>query len=182
MYSLSRSLRLAALAIAAFAFVSCASIGVSSFLDRGAEFARYRTYSWDPAAALDTGDPRLDNNPFFHERIRVDVEKQLARRGFEKITSGRPDVVVQYRASVLQRIHANIIDPAKGYCDGNNCKPYVYETGTLWIDFVDVRTGKLVWRGWAEDSVDGSISNQQLMERQIDNAVTRILQRVPPRL
>jgi hypothetical protein len=32
----------------------------------------------------------------------------------------------------------------------------VYETGALLIDFVDARTDKLVWRGWAEDGVDGS--------------------------
>jgi len=181
MYPL-RSLRLATVFVAALALVGCASIGVSSFLNRGAEFTRYRTYSWSAVAALDTGDPRLDNNPFFHERIRADVEKELASRGFEMITSGSPDVVIHYRASIRQRIHANTVDPAKGYCGGNNCQPYVYETGTLLIDFVDARTDKLVWRGWAEDGVNGSISNQQLMEKKIDSAVTRILERLPPRL
>jgi hypothetical protein len=180
MYPLSRSLRLAALAVAAFALVGCASMRVSSFVERGAEFTRYRTYSWGPAATFETGDPRLDNNPFFHERIRADVEKELARRGFEKTTSGGPDVLIHYRASVRQRIDVNTVAPEKGYCDANNCKPYVYEAGTLLIDFVDARTDRLVWRGWAEDSVDGAISNQQLMDKKVDNAVTRIFQRLPP--
>lgn len=182
MYPLSRSLRLAALTVTAFALAGCASMSVSTYLERGADFTKYRTYSWAPAEALDTGDPRLDNNPFFHERIQADVEKELASIGLEKIASGGPDLVVHYRASVRQRIYVNDIDPEKGYCDANNCKPGVYEAGTLLLDFVDARTDKLLWRGWAEDSVDGAIDNQELMEQKIDKAVARILERLPRRL
>ena len=50
------------------------------------------------------------------------------------------------------------------------------------IDFVDARTDTLVWRGWSEESVDGTIDNQELMERKIDQTVARILQRLPGRL
>jgi hypothetical protein len=158
-------------------------MNVSSYLERGADFTRYRTYSWGPADALDTGDPRLDNNPFFHERIQADVEKQLATRGFEKTASGVPDLLVHYHASISQRVDVNGVDRESGYCgDSDNCRPYVYEAGTLLIDFVDARTDKVVWRGWAEDTVDGVIDNQQLMEQKVDKAVTRILQRLPRRL
>jgi hypothetical protein len=37
----------------------------------------------------------------------------------------------------------------------------------------------MVWRGWAEDTVDAVIDNQRLLEQRIDKAVTRILQRLP---
>ena len=33
-------------------------------------------------------------------------------------------------------------------------QPYVYEAGTLLLDFVDTRTNRVVWRGWAEGSVE----------------------------
>jgi hypothetical protein len=183
MYSLSRPLRFAAVALAALTLTGCASMNVSSYLERENDFPRYRTYSWAPSEALETGDPRLDNNPFFHERIQADVEKQLATRGFEKTASGVPDLLVHYRASVRQRVDANGVDPEYGYCKNEDaCRPYIYEAGTLLIDFVDTRTDKLVWRGWAEDSVDAAIDNQQLMEQKVDKAVTRILQRLPRRL
>src|SRR5688572_33372640 len=104
MYSLSRRLRFGALAVAALILAGCASRNVGSFLERGSDVARYRTYSWAPAGTQETGDPRLDNNPFFHERIQADVEKQLAARGFEKAASGAPDLLIHYHASISQRI------------------------------------------------------------------------------
>ena len=182
MYLLSRPRRFAALAAAAFALTSCASMNVGSYLERENNFGRYRTYSWAPAEALETGDPRLDNNPFFHERVQADVEKQLAIRGFEKMASGVPDVLIHYHASVSQRIDVNAVDRENGYCDqSDGCRPYVYQEGTLLIDLVDTRTDRVVWRGWTGDTVD-VIDNQHLMEQQIDKAVARILQRLPRRL
>jgi hypothetical protein len=38
-----------------------------------------------------------------------------------------------------------------------------------------------VWRGWSEGSLDG-IENQDLIEHRVTDAVTRILQKLPPRL
>ena len=45
--------------------------------------------------------------------------------------------------------------------------------------FVDTRTNRVVWRGWAEGSVDGVIDNQQWLEQRVDEAVRRILARLP---
>jgi hypothetical protein len=183
MYSSSRPLRFMALAVASLALAGCAARNVGSFLERGSDFARYRTYSWAPAAARETGDPRLDNNPFFAERIRADVEKQLAARGFELTASGNPDLLVRYHASIDQRIDLSNIDPGNANCgETDGCRPYVYDAGSLVVDFVDARTDKLVWRGWSEESMDGAIDNQELMEQTIDKAVARILQRLPGRL
>jgi hypothetical protein len=152
---------------------------VSSYLERGADFARYRTYNWGPPDSWTTGDPRLDSNPFFQEQVRSAVDKQLAARGFEKTTSDRADVRLHYHASITQRIDAKGIDEEYGYCDTHDCQPYVYEAGTLLLDFVDTRTNRVVWRGWAEGSVDGVIDNQQWLEDRVDEPVKRILARLP---
>jgi Domain of unknown function (DUF4136) len=180
MYSPSRLVRFAVLALSAVALASCASMNVSSYVARGTDLGRYHTYAWGPAAATSTGDPRLDSNPFFEERVQADVEKQLAARGFEKTSSGAPELWLHYHASVTQRVDANSADQKYGYC--NECQPYVYDAGTLVVDLVDARTNQLVWRGWAEDSLDGVIDNQRLLETRVDNAVARIMQRLPPRL
>ena len=60
--------------------------------------------------------------------------------------------------------------------------PGWYDAGTLMIDLVDTRTNKLVWRGWAEGSIEGAIDNQDWMERRIGEAVGRIMERLPHNL
>jgi len=121
------------------------------------------------------------NNPFFHERIRADVENELATRGFEKTSSGVPDVLVRYRASINQRVDVSSVDRENSECDNDEeaCRPYVYDADTLLIDLVDTRTDKVVWRGWTQGRADGAIDNQRLMEQKVDKAVTRILQQLP---
>jgi len=49
--------RLAALALLALVPVGCATMNVSSHVERGVDFAQYKTYDWGPADALPTGDP-----------------------------------------------------------------------------------------------------------------------------
>ena len=67
-----------------------------------------------------------------------------------------------------------------GYCY-EDCLPQAinYEQGTLVVDIVDARSNRVVWRGWAQDSVEGVIDNQDRMERQFDEAVTRMLKQFP---
>jgi len=165
--------------LAALTVAGCASMNTGSFVMRGVDFSAYRTYNWGPAETMATGDPRLDNNRFFHERVQEDVEKHLAIRGFEKRTAGTPDLVLHYHASIDQEIDTSGMDQQYG-CD--DCRPFVYDAGTLTLDLVDTRTNKLIWRGWAERSIGGAIDKQEWMERQVDEAVTRILEKLPRRL
>lgn len=181
MYLLSRLGWLAAVGFSALTLTGCATLHVSSYVERGIDVRQYRTFAWGPADALSTGDPRLDNNEFFDERVRRDVDTQLAARGFEKTTSGRPDLLVHYHASVTQRLDSRNLDVQYGCAEGD-CRSDVFEVGTLLIDLVDARTNKLVWRGWAKGTIDGVIDNQAWMEQQVDKAVTRILEGLPPRL
>jgi hypothetical protein len=155
-------------------------MGVSSFVDRAANFAEYRTYAWGPADALPTGDPRLDNNPFFKDHVEGAVEKSLAARGLARAQTGTPDLLLHYHASVTQRLDVDSMDRRRGYCSGD-CAPRVteYEQGTLVLDVVDARTNRLVWRGWAQDTIDGVLEDQALMERKIDEAVRRMMARFP---
>ena len=180
-----RLIRCTVVAIAAVAATGCATtMTVSSHVDRGINFARYRTYDWGPADALPTGDPRLDKNPFFKDHVEGAVEKQLAARGFEMSTSGTPDLLIHYHASINQRIDVNRLDRRYGYCYGVDCPSDVieYEAGTLVLDIVDSRTNRVIWRGWAQDTVEGVLDNEDEMARQINEAITRMLARLPPRL
>ena len=179
MYRLTRAPGLAAVALIAMVLNGCATVRVNSYLERGVDFRQYRTYAWGPADAFSTGDPRLDNNRFFSERVERAVDQQLASRGFEKRESGAADVLIHMHARIDQRIESDAIDREYARCDVSDCRPFVYDAGTLLLDFIDTRTNQLAWRGWAEGSFDGAIDNQDWMEARIDDAVAKILARLP---
>jgi hypothetical protein len=176
-----RLLRPTALALLALGVTACATMSVSSHVQRDIDFARYRTFGWGPADALPTGDPRLDNNPFFKDHMQGAVERHLAAKGLELSSAEKPDLLIHYHASVTQRLDVNRVDREYGYCYGDDCGIRVmeYEAGTLVLDVVDPRTDRVVWRGWAQDSLEGVIENQDRMERMINEAVALMLERFP---
>ena len=168
-----------AAAAAALALAGCATTNIRSYTERGSEVGLYRTYAWGPPAVQTTGDPRLDNNRFFQERVEAAVELQLAARGFKK-AGATPDLLVRYYASVEQQVNADGADRPFVACE--DCRPFVFDAGTIVVDLIDARTKRLVWRGWEEGSIDGVINNQQVMEKRIDQAVARIIEQVPWRI
>ena len=172
-----------AVVFAALAVAGCATtMNVSSHVQSGLDFTQYHTYDWGPADALPTGDPRLDKDPFFRDHMQGAVEKQMAAKGFERAKLGTPpDLLIHYHANITQRIDVNRVDREYGYCYDENCQARVieYEAGTLVLDIVDPHTKTVIWRGWAQDSVEDMLDNQDKMARKIDEAVRRMLERVP---
>ena len=134
---------------AALGAVGCASIRAGSYIERNIDLAQYRTYEWGPADALPTGDPRLDQNPFFQDHVQGAIERGLASKGFGRTSEGAPDLLIHYHASVSQRIDLSRLDRA-GSCYTEDCQVRVveFDAGTLVVDILDARTGRLVWRGW----------------------------------
>ena len=63
-----RLAQLAVVVLVAVIAAGCATMNVSSYVERGTDFTQFRTFDWGPAAALPTGDPRLDADPFFLDR------------------------------------------------------------------------------------------------------------------
>ena len=164
----------------ALAAAGCATMNVSSHLERNVTFSDYVTYNWGPPDNLPVGDPRLDNNPFFRDHVMGAVEKQLLAKGYEQAVTGQPDLLIHYHASVNQRLDVYQVDSQYGYCYGN-CNPQVvdFEEGTLMVDIVDAKTNKVVWRGWAQDTMNGIIDNQQRLEKQVDEGVTKMMLLLP---
>jgi hypothetical protein len=170
-----RSLAFAAL----LGTVACASMHVQTYVPRGANVRQYHTYAWAPAGAFETGDPRLDNNTLFIERLQSAVERQLARKGWAPVQAKEADVVVHFHARVDQRLDLAEKPGSGRPAEDSRGGPQVYDAGTLLLDFVEARSNTLLWRGWAEGSVDGVIDNQAWMNERIDAAVERILAAFP---
>jgi hypothetical protein len=73
------------------------------------------------------------------------------------------------------------IDLQYGYCTEENCDVPTreWEVGTLVLDLVDSRTNLVVWRGWAQNSVQPMLENRDRMAETINKAVERMLERFP---
>jgi hypothetical protein len=158
----------------------CATLTVSSHIERTAHFGSYLTYDWGPPDNLPVGDPRLDNNSFLRDYIQGTVERAMAAKGYELAIIGEPDLLVHYHANVSQRFDVNGADEPYGFCY-SDCSTRVvdFEQGTLVVDIIDARTNRLVWRGWSQDTMTGVIDNQQRLEERIFEGVLQMMQLLP---
>ena len=159
----------------------CATLQVSSHVERGINFADYVTYDWGKRDNFPVGDPRLDNNEFFRDHLEGALEKRLAAKGYERATGGEPDVLIHYHATVAQKLDVREIDQSYVSCYGEDCAAQFseFEQGTLVVDIVDRRTNRLIWRGWAQDTMTGVIDHQDRLERQVDEGVLKMMQLLP---
>ena len=173
-----RTIRCALLIPMVAALVGCAAMTAGSHVEQAADFTRYQTFDWGPPDALPTGDPRLDGNIFFRDHVMGAVEKQLVLKGFRLLEGSSPHLRVHYHANVRQRIDVEATDRQYGYYAGDaEPRKVEFEQGTLVVDVIDARTNRLIWRGWAQDSVD--VDNRDRLHRQVDEGVARMFERFP---
>jgi hypothetical protein len=167
--------------ISALALTGCAPIHVGSHVEHGLDVARYRTYEWGSPDALPAGDPRLEKNGFYRDHVEGAIEKQLAARGLARSASGQPDFVIHYHATTSRRIDVSR-NERSSYCYAEDCRTGVveFESVTLVLDLVDADTNRMIWRGWAEHRMDGLLGNPPRMARTIEEAVARMVKRLPP--
>lgn len=149
------------------------------------DFSKYKTYTW--ASQVDS---KLDPGFYFlndlqlKERIRDAVAFSLAGRGY-KMQRQMPDLIINFR----------VFDQAatlKGY-DGygttyfgtnevrepEDMKTYNIKAGSILINFIDAKTGQVVWQG-----VASGITNNNGFDRdhnKIKQAINLIFEKYPYR-
>jgi uncharacterized protein DUF4136 len=166
-------------AVLALALGACATMTAGSHVAPAVDLRMFYTYDWGPRDALPAADPRLDNDPYFHDYVLGAIEKQLTAVGLERASGARPaDLRVHYHANITTRIDVDRADRERGYSAGDAGAAHVieYEAGTLVVDVVDARTNQVVWRGWAQDSVDGVLDDADRLRAKVDRAVRRIFE------
>jgi hypothetical protein len=172
-------LRLIAVAIPVLGLSACATMNVSSQVQRGLNFSQYHSFDWGEPDALPPGDPRLAT-PFFRDHLEGAVERALAAKGYERARSAdAADLLIHYHASIDERIDVSRTDSQRGYGYPSDVNVYTFEAGTIVIDVVDARTSRVIWRGWAQHSLEGVLDNTDRMAKLIDEAVSRMMARFP---
>jgi hypothetical protein len=161
---------------------ACATMNVSSHVERGLDFTQFKTWQWVPADAFPESDARL-NNPFFQDHLLGAVEKEMAARGLVQTWSDNatPDLLVHYHANLSPRVQVASGDATSGACYDADCAVRVLETeaDSIVLDVVDARTNRLIWRGWAQNATAGSLDRPERLERRIRDAVARMFTRFP---
>jgi hypothetical protein len=135
--------------------------GVKAESDKKTDFAKFKTYTWW------TGHPALDKS--VDAQIVAAIDRELGRRGLQKLASGTSDVLVAYDS--VQRTDVDL--KAKPTKDGT--LP-LYAVGTLVIRVLEPGSLKELFRARIDTPI--SIERNKL-EQEINAAVAALFEKYP---
>lgn len=162
---------------------SCSStVKVTSDYDKQADFAKYKTYAFSQESlALPVGDLN-------RARVIAAVENEMAAKGFTK--SENPDIIVDILVRAEEKVDATVTTTGSPYYGGmrygygggftsSSINYNEYVEGTMFINFVDASTQKIVWQGRGTKTIDED-ANADKREENINAAVKAIIAVYPP--
>lgn len=154
---------------------------VKTDYDRGADFGRYKTYSWEQVKTAD---------PLNVERIKSAVATTLAAKGWTRVDSGADICIVAMEITSDKQTLNTYYD---GFGGGWGWRRFggggfgglgeattttdTYKVGTLVVDLFDAKTKQLVWRGSASDTLSNN-SNKNIQN--LDKGVDKMFKKFPP--
>jgi len=160
-----------------FAGISAAQ-QVKTDYDRAADFAQYKTYSWEHVETKD---------PLFVDRIKNAVNATLAARGWTQVESGGDVSIVAIQMTSNQQTLTTFYN---GFGGGWGWRRFggggigeatttteTYKVGTLVVDLFDAKTKKLLWRGASSDTLS---NNSDKNIKNLDKGVEKMFKQFPP--
>ncbi len=156
---------------------------VGADYDPTLDLGRYPNFAWDESAIIRTDDVRLENNPFFEERLFEAVERELSKRGIYR-SDFSPDLLVHYHLSVRDHIEVIATDPQFGdppSVYGEGTEVLQYDEGTFVLHFVDARTDEDLWVGWAQGDIGAALKDSMKMREWVEDATEKMFEDFPIR-
>ena len=151
---------------------------VKTDYDRGANFARYKTYSWEQVktkAALDV------------DRIKNAVNSVLAAKGWTQVDSGGDVSIVVMETTRDQQTLNTFYNGLGGgwgwrrFGGGGfgeaTTTTDTYKVGTVVVDLFDTNTKQLIWRGSSSDTLS---KNSDKNIKNMDKGVEKMFKNFPP--
>lgn len=163
-------------AAAMFFLGSALAQQVKTDFDHQANFAQYKTYSWEAVKG---------SNSLWDSRIKDAVNAQLSAKGWTQVDSGGDVCIVAIKTSQTQRTLQTFYDGMGGGWGWRGFGGFGesttteqdYKEGTLVVDLYDAKTKQLIWRGSAEDTVS---SKAEKNEKNLDKGVAKMFKDFPP--
>jgi hypothetical protein len=162
------------------AFTATASFAqqVKTDYDRGANFAQYKTYSWEQVKTKD---------PLDVDRIKSAVNTALAAKGWTQVDSGGDISIVAMEITTNQQTLNTFYD---GFGGGWGWRRFggggfgeatttteTYKVGTVVVDLFDAKTKQLVWRASSSDTLS---NNSDKNIKNINKGVQKMFKKFPP--
>src|ERR1700704_1988773 len=151
---------------------------VKTDYDRSANFAQYKTYSWEHVKTQDALNV---------DRIRSAVNAALAAKGLTQVDSGGEISIVAVEMTQNQQTLNTFYN---GFGGGWGWRRFggggigeatttteTYKVGTLVVDLFDAKTKKLLWRGSSSDTLS---NNSDKNIKNLDKGVEKMFQKFPP--
>ncbi len=158
--------------------------------DHSVDFSQYKTFDWIKSESI----PIVSDNelvPFDLEeedrKIRAQIEGQLEKKGYRKITDGEPDFLVSYYAVGRYDLKMSQRDSAAlpANLPYGHWRPFynasqdfrLRRKGTLTVDLVDRATNQLMWRG----SATATYSKPEDGPKKAKKAIDKMFKKFPPK-
>lgn len=166
--------------VLALAVSACSSISYNADFDPRASLGEFRTYAF--VEATDESQVNRGISPLAEQRVMSALERTLEGKGYRKATSGDPDFLVNFYGALQEKVDINRYYDGWGYrgwYGGTTVDVRQWTQGTLVVDFVDAKSERVVWRGWAQGAVDPNATPEKRSQK-INEAVAGILEQFPP--
>jgi hypothetical protein len=154
--------------------VSCATYGVKHDYDLQANFAEFKTFDWMQVPE------KANIDSLILQRVKNAVNAELKAKGLT-LSSNNPDFLIAEHLGKNAKVRVSNWGYGYGYRyrGYGGISAYQYEEGVLILDFVDIKSKKLIWRGSATAVVQ-NVNTPEKSEKLINAAVKAILKKYPP--
>ena len=135
---------------------SCVPVHVETETIAGTDFSGMKVFSWLKTTTEPGSDVRV-NDPALDALVRAAVERELQNKGYIKGENG--DFLVNWLGAIQSKVRVESVEhfysgygyqtlsgPMAGDIAASN-STIPYEEGTLFIDILDPKKHKLLWRG-----------------------------------
>jgi hypothetical protein len=157
--------------------------------DKGAEFAKYKTYRWvemKDAAKLDQ---------LAEQQLKSAIEEELATKGLTATQGENADLYIGYQVSIDQEKQFTSYSSDFGYGPGwgrgwygggggssiTTGQTSTIHIGSIALDMYDPARKQLIWRGEASKTLDPKAKPEK-RAKNLKKAVAKLFKNYPPKI
>jgi hypothetical protein len=165
------------------------SDGADFAYDPTADLLQMRTYAFaeNPQSQLDGQQSEGRGNPFVIRRIQREIRYALADMGVQQVEADAADFLVSVQVGSRATTWYSLGSTPRttsydAYFDrwrgmGAFINPHTYVDGTLVIDFIDPKSGDLVWHGWTTEPVNVKIDDETMLAGAVRAVLSQIVEK-----